>query len=145
MTIITDIGIAKQSPSQSITNKSFKTTATQTKTVSNDPLYNTHDEFRLNDSKLMTPFSELLNTSGAFRKMDLSLANATNTRFIDSTHNSSGLATIDRRSNSKDRPASVINKKCKYDFTRKSSNESIGKNEENDIKRYTPIGKLEIL
>jgi hypothetical protein len=65
-----------------------------------------------------------------------------NSKAIEISQNNSGLVTVDRKLSSKERPASVIQKKSQFDFTRKSSSNDSTHYFEG---RYTPIGKLEIL
>ena len=83
-----------------------------------------------------------MNNSGGFKKLDNSITNKTTTKMFNLSQNNSGLVTADRKMGSKDRPASVIQKKNQFDFTRKSSSNDSAKQFEG---RYTPIGKLEIL
>ena len=111
--------------------KSMKNTETQTYFTTHEFLFKTTGDFSLNDSRMMTPFPEILNSSGMFKKPNTSMAHTAKSHLNDKTQNSS-----------KNRPASVIQQKTKFDFTRKSSsNDSI-----NNIEgRYTPIGKLDIL
>lgn len=119
-----------------------KAVSTQTTGVTTDFMFKTYDELRFYDSKLTTPFPELLNSSGGLKRMDTSVTNTVSSKLYDQSNTNSGLVTVDRKMSSKERPASVIQKKTQFDFTRKSSsNDSINPFEG----RYTPIGKLEIL
>jgi hypothetical protein len=69
-----------------------------------------------------------MTSNTVFRKIESSIGHNNNTRLMDSvTH--SALATNDRKDSGKERPASVMNKKSKFDFTRKSSNESISRHD----------------
>ena len=105
-------------------------------------MFKTQDDLKFSESRLTTPFSELLNSSGIIKKFDMNTSGTMTVKPFELSQANSGLVTVDRRSNSKDRPASVIQKKNNFDFTRKSSsNDSINRHEG----RYTPIGKLEIL
>lgn len=123
-------------------SKQCKTIATQTFGVTPDFLYKTYDDLKFGEQRLTTPFPELLNSSGGFRKFDTTMGTTVATKILEQSNTNSGLVTVERKASSKDRPASVIQKKAKFDFTRKSSsNDSINHHEG----RYTPIGKLEIL
>lgn len=123
-------------------DKKGKTVSTQTLGITTDFMYKTYDDLKFGENKLMTPFPELLNTSGGFKMLDTSVTNTVTSKMLDVSHNNSGLVTADRNASSKERPASVIQKKNQFDFTRKSnSNDSVNRFEG----RYTPIGRLEIL
>ena len=149
MTILTDFEKSESltptiysNNQKSGTSTKSKTIATQTFWITTDFMFKTQDDLKFWESRLTTPFPELLNSSGILKKFDINPSSTMTVKPFDLSQNNSGLVTVDRRTNSKDRPASVIQKKNNFDFTRKSSsNDSINRHEG----RYTPIGKLEIL
>ena len=110
--------------------------------MSTDFFVRTHNP-KHDDSRIKTPFPELLNSSGILKKFDIAPNSTMTVKPFDVSQTNSCLMTADRNPSSKDRPASVIQKKKNtFEFTRKSSsNDSIHRNDG----RYTPIGKLEIL
>jgi hypothetical protein len=73
---------------------------------------------------MTTPFPEMLNSSGGFRKFDSSITNTASSKMNENSQNNSGIITFDRKMSAKIRPASVMN---------------------HFEGRYTPIGKLELL
>lgn len=121
---------------------SLKNESTQTLGMSTDFFVRTHNP-KHDDSRIKTPFPELLNSSGILKKFDIAPNSTMTVKPFDVSQTNSCLMTADRNPSSKDRPASVIQKKKNtFEFTRKSSsNDSIHRNDG----RYTPIGKLEIL
>jgi hypothetical protein len=87
-------------------------------------MFKTYDDLKIYDSKLTTPFPEMLNSSGVFKKADSSIMNTATSKMNDFSQNNSGIITFDRKLSTKVRPASVMN---------------------HFEGRYTPVGKLEIL
>ena len=86
-------------------------------------MFKTQDDMKFYDSKLNTPFPEMLNSSGNIRKYDTSVTNTATSKINEQSQNNSGIITFDRKMSAKVRPASVIN---------------------HFVGRYTPIGKLEM-
>lgn len=101
----------------------MKNTATQTNNINNDFLFKTYDDLKFYDSKMNTPFPEMLNSSGNIRKYDTSVTNTVNSKIHEQNQANSGIITFGRKMSAKVRPASVIN---------------------HFVGRYTPIGKLEM-
>lgn len=101
-----------------------KHTGTQTKMTSKEKL-NTKgnktfvSKFWVGDdvgTNVLTPFSELLNSSDGIHATDTTKSNTSHLIGFDQSHNNSGIVTIDRQANFKDRPSSVIHKGAKCEL-----------------------------
>lgn len=74
-----------------------------------DYLFKTYDDLRFYDSKLVTPFPEMLNSSGTFRKQDTSITNTVTSKALDTSQANSGLVTVDTKMKNLNNTASKIN------------------------------------